>query len=92
MEYKIMKSEDDDILGCDSCSSEVPLYQFDAGPPYKDEDFPDGKRNLCRICAETHIGCKTRYRMNSPEQFAEVEMYRIMAQIGNVIVQELKKP
>lgn len=91
MKYKVMKSEDDDIFGCDSCGSEVPLSKFSAGPPYDEEEFPDGKRNLCRICAETHIGNKTRYPSKSAEQFAEMEMYRIMAQVGNVIVQELKK-
>ena len=91
MKYKIMKREDGDILGCDSCGSEVPLYTFDAGPPYNDKDFPSGKRNLCRICAETHIGCKTRYGTSRPEQFAEMEMYRIIAQVGNVIIQELKE-
>ena len=79
-----MHGEEDDILGCDSCTSEALLAEFNDGAP-------DGKRNLCKICATTHIGCKTRYPTISGEHFAEVEMYKIIAQVGNVIIQELKE-
>ena len=62
--YEIRKNEYGDILGCDSCSAEVPTEKFDNSRNYPKKE----QKKLCSLCSETFIGNAHEY----PEQYSFV--------------------
>ena len=78
VEYKYIK-EEGYLTECESCGSVAPLANFPLG-------FPESKdRLLCELCSSSFIGNATRYR----EQYENVSLYQVIAQVGNVILDKL---
>lgn len=79
--YKFRKTEDGDIMECDCCNYEAPLAEFE------DDRFSKkrGPYFFCRVCSESMI---SRYWNGPPDE--DFALYRVIAQVANIVISELK--
>ena len=86
MDYKYIISEYGDIQGCDSCTAEAPLAEFTSDNPKLDKRI----KHICNLCAGSFVGNATEW----PRQHDNVTLFQTIAQIGNLILDEItgRKP
>ncbi len=84
IEYKIIKDDDGDPIGCYFCDSEVPLHEF-RSPNYGEEE----PSFLCKICSSTPAGSAHNYPTQYPG--GTWGLMKMMAACTNMILRELQK-
>ena len=65
-EYKFMRTRHDDIVGCDCCGAEVPLYQFSKT---RIDNSSVVHMLLCEVCSSTMISATHEYKHRQEDAF-----------------------